>query len=1157
MNFDFHNLLFPAEFERLCRDIMEIREKPITFTSYRRGRDGGIDFKATKGAEKIIGQCKLYNPNNYSSFIASLKKELKKCKRIQPDRYIICTSLHLGAEQVPEILTLFQNYVLNEEDIIDAEKLNKYLSQPEYEHLLKTYSKLLVPNLHFVELALDKIVNKKYYAQTESFLKDIRTKHKLYHNTKILENCIDILEKNKVIILTGNPGVGKTTTAKMIANYFMHQKIDNILFLSNFNFLEVEGLLKKNQLIIIDDFWGQNFSPDLRNNGSMLRNFTRIINDFKNNTHNRYLVLTSREYIIKDILNNAEYETQKLLKTESYLINLNDYDNEDKVRIFLNHLIYFDFEKEYFTCLKYDDFLEKIIVHENYSPRHIEYYINQYISKGPSNRYHFYQSFYKYLNNPQAYWNEIFKNKTSDTSQLILLLLLISSDPIDIKDLERMFEATQGDVRKVLNKNIQPLDFHSEINILQDFYLVTEEQDYSDQIVIWFQSPGIKDFLLEYLRTDGRLWIKPLIKNALFFNQLNFIFDTKESEVEDYDTDISLFGQKIVLSEALHSCLKKKLLDEFHQLNFCTTEEREFTGEFSKGHSPEEAKYWKLILLNRFFPISDEKNRDVKDFIVDEVSKDIEDYKGDGKIVNWLSMPEFPRVIKLVQPFMVFNPTKLIEDYYESITFTNEFNSFYEFKDIFPKEFDRFIAENIGKIRKDIRYQIIDDIEYYDECGMDFEFDIHLDFHIGDVCKKYGVRLTSKFIKEIGETAGRSFHNFTKRRTKTKKAKKSADLRKKKSKPRKFSEIVTEYLPEELHREFNAIQYLKEIERDKKFIRSVICELKKDESILKVFTDNEQIFSSVLEFILQKNLEVNSYNYYTIMDTFFIHYCESNGLDPKILKHVFLELSENSFNYDYSITKTQLDGLLKKYNLPRESSIFYPVLVPDKHWFKFSSYDMKVYFILEYLNAIIDDDQFKEEVIDYSDVINGSNILEILTFVCEKRVRDVIVIPELNRFLSEIDTTSDKAVVLCLLKFFNAEVELEWDKRNKSFINYCSSNSESFFEIIFSYLEIDFELSFLDIFFCKEYFSKENISSFFIITKNYSDLYKRIIHTVDRKNRVSIVTEEKITCFDINLFDFASNEENYVLLKEIGLEKYVLSQFEAIRRAIAKYIIVF
>jgi hypothetical protein len=86
MNFDFHNLLFPEEFESLCRDILEIRENPITFTTYRRGKDGGIDIKSTNTPYKIIGQCKLYDPNNYSVLKAALKKEVTKCKKQKPDR---------------------------------------------------------------------------------------------------------------------------------------------------------------------------------------------------------------------------------------------------------------------------------------------------------------------------------------------------------------------------------------------------------------------------------------------------------------------------------------------------------------------------------------------------------------------------------------------------------------------------------------------------------------------------------------------------------------------------------------------------------------------------------------------------------------------------------------------------------------------------------------------------------------------------------------------------------------------------------------------------------------------------------------------------------------------------------------------------------------
>ena len=51
-NFDFYNLLFPTEFETLCMHILEIRENPLKFRTYRRGRDDGIDIKCTNTKQK-------------------------------------------------------------------------------------------------------------------------------------------------------------------------------------------------------------------------------------------------------------------------------------------------------------------------------------------------------------------------------------------------------------------------------------------------------------------------------------------------------------------------------------------------------------------------------------------------------------------------------------------------------------------------------------------------------------------------------------------------------------------------------------------------------------------------------------------------------------------------------------------------------------------------------------------------------------------------------------------------------------------------------------------------------------------------------------------------------------------------------------------------
>jgi DNA polymerase III delta prime subunit len=1146
INFDFYNLLFPTEFEKFCRDVVDIRDSPIKFTTYKRGKDGGIDFKSTNTERKIIGQCKLYNPKNLNSFFSNLKNEIRKCKRQKPDRYIICTNLHLDPEQAEKILNLFEGYILSEEDIIDGEKLNKYLGQDRYQHLLRTYSKLLVPNLQFVELALERIINKKYYNKTASFLRGICKEHKLFHNTQILKHCINILEKNRVIILTGNPGVGKTTTAKMIANYFLSQKVKNILFLSDYDFKEIEGIQQDNQIIVIDDFWGQNFSPSL-NDGSLLRNFNRIVNDFKESS-SCYLILTSREYIIKDVLNYAEFETKKILDVDKFVVNLNDYSKEDKVRIFLNHLLFYDFEKSYFKYLRYSDTLENIIGHRNYSPRHIEYFIRQYLSNDTQDSYHFYHSFLKYLDKPNEYWNNNF-SKINGTSKLILLTLLISSDPIDLKDLEMSFDSIQTAARISLNEEIKPLTFNHELKLLEDFYLISDKHHSSNQVLIRFQNPGIKDFLLEYLRTDGKAWIKPLLENAQFFNQLNFIFSTEDEKVDDYDSDTCLFGNKIVLSDSLQKVLKNRLLSKFHFLNFCTQEEREFTGEFSTNHTSEETKYWKLILLNNLFKVSKDQNQDIRSFIIGEVRKDIDNYSGDAKIVNFHSMQQLPTVLEIIKPYTQLEASRLITYYYNSITFTKEFDSFYEFKRIFPVEFSEFLDKNIIAVRKAIKSQIIDDIDYYRWYEMDIEFDTHLDYMIEEVCKKYQIRLTSKMVDEIEGMADRSFLNpYKYRKRKKKKPKGAAQKYKSTYKPKKFDAILDEYLPEHTFQEFNPIKYLKSIDIEGSLAKALKKAITNEGSFLKPFFNNEEVFSYVVKMIQTKGPHVLDYGQYMIVDSFFTFYCINKDLDVSFFKNIFIELASDSFGYDFSITKTQFRKLLKEYQSPEiDIAILSPIIVSNKNWYNFSSHEFKIYFVVEYLNSIKSNEEFKDQVIDYSLCTCDVDLLNLLSHVCRQRLLDLVVIPELERFLCSIDPSSPESTLLSFLKFFDIEFDLYWNKQKKRLEENSSSNQESFIETIIQYMRIDFSVTNIDTFFLKENYTNEIVQEYFINTRAYGSLYTLTIGVAPKTGKRNHLKKEDASYITINLYNFANNVENYRVLREIGMEKYIITLYESIK----------
>lgn len=658
------------------------------------------------------------------------------------------------------------------------------------------------------------------------------------------------------------------------------------------------------------------------------------------------------------------------------------------------------------------------------------------------------------------------------------------------------------------------------------------------------------------MRTNGKTWIRPLIKNVPFFNQLNFIFSTKDDEIDDYDSDTYLYGKKIILSDETQRILKKRLLTEFHHLNFCTPENKDFTDQHTKYENAEETKYWKLTQLNWLFDITKKENQDVRKFIEDEVVKDIENFNSEQrKIVNARSMIYFPYIIKLIKPFVQFNEKKILRIFDSSITFTKEFDYFHEFKNVFPIEFDEYVNQHIKSIRKSIRYYIIDDIDYYLWNDMDIEFHTHLDYDIEAVCKKYGVRITSKLVKEIEDMAERPFRNFPK--TKKRKNKKKAFKKKKPSinkkyKPKKFDNIIDSYLPNDFD-DFNAITYLKSINEDKELIKVLRKDLRRDKSILEAFKENQTIFSAAVEFLRHRYQNISSYDYYSILDQFITEYSQKLNIDQLILNELFFELAKDSFRHDFSITRSQLEELIKRKKLPIENGrALSPIIIPDKNWFKFSAHEFKVYFIVQYLISITNDKSFKEEVIEYSYEVHVPNLLKILNLACPNRLTKIVIIPELNRFVSHIDTTSEKSIILSIVKFFQAEFELEWLKKERTFEMSSSSNSESFIELILQYLEIDFSVGIFDIYFMKDYYHEENLERNFMEVKGYHELYNRVITTLPPEKKTYIFSDQEAIYYNIKFLDFASDDDNYKLLKNVGFEKNMLNLFDEIKDKIRR-----
>ena len=253
-NYDFKNLS-PIDFEELCRDLLQ-KELNITFESFTEGKDSGVDFRYSDGTNLIILQSKRFTKDNFSSLETELKKEVSKVKALNPTRYILMTSFGLTPLNEQTILALFSPYMHSTTDIYGKNDINNLLGK--FEDIERKHYKLWFDSTSI----LSHLLHSGSYNKSSDKLQKIKDKLKIYVLNESYNNAIDILNQNNYCVISGVPGIGKTTLADILSFQYIQQEFE-FLFISN-NISEAWELLKKDtkQLFYFDDFLGRNFLED-------------------------------------------------------------------------------------------------------------------------------------------------------------------------------------------------------------------------------------------------------------------------------------------------------------------------------------------------------------------------------------------------------------------------------------------------------------------------------------------------------------------------------------------------------------------------------------------------------------------------------------------------------------------------------------------------------------------------------------------------------------------------------------------------------------------------------------------------------------------------------------------------------------------------------
>lgn len=514
------------EFEHLVRDLLQ-KEMEVTFENFKAGQDQGIDLRYSKSQENhIIIQCKHWLKSGIPKLKSHFKSsEFGKVKKLKPQRYIIATSLGLSPVDKKEIKDIFEPFILKESDIIGKETLNNLLTK--YPEVEENHFKLWLSSTNI----LKRITNEYIRERSRLYAEEIKDRIKLFVPTINFQTAEEILEKHRVLMITGEPGIGKTMLGDFLI--FKYLKDDFELTYIHKSLTDAEEVFEseKKQIFYFDDFLGSNYLEILSEKkfDSQLFHLIRGIRRSKNHR----LILTSRT----TIYNVAKYKSE-ILDDESfnilnYKLELSEYSYRDRAKILYNHLFFSQLDDKYVNQITENGFYFKIIKHENFNPRIIEFITDE--TKISLTNPEDYSSFIlNALNNPSTIWLKAFHHQISDIDRIFLLTLFSFDLPVEEEKFKEAFDARLAYETKEHGYK-KPINYYNKsIETLLGGFIKRYDQPYypSKKFFLEFINPSVVDFFINYLK-DRKNETLRIIKSARFYEQIETRFISRDSDLTE------------------------------------------------------------------------------------------------------------------------------------------------------------------------------------------------------------------------------------------------------------------------------------------------------------------------------------------------------------------------------------------------------------------------------------------------------------------------------------------------------------------------------------------------------------------------------------------------------------------------------------------------
>jgi energy-coupling factor transporter ATP-binding protein EcfA2 len=481
--YDFRTLS-PLGFEELVRDLLQ-EELSLRFESFGPGRDLGVDFRFATASGRAIVQVKHYADSGTDALIRAARLEDGKVRKLKPARYILATSLALSPHLKAKLRAAMPSAPLVEEDIFGRTNLNNLLGR--HPGVERRHFKLWLAST----TVLERILHSGVYNRTQAEMDVIKAMVPKFVHNESIPQAEAVLQKSRALIIAGEPGVGKSTLARMLIWLHAEQnwRISVIDDIKEAFDVAHDG---EKHLIFFDDFLGQvPLSTDLiRSTDQRFPPFLQRVRSSKN----LRFILTTRDYILHQAQAQSSRLSSTAVNTSELVLDVGYYTRAVRARMLFNHIYFSDLTAGDCEALLADDFFLRIIDHRNFNPRLIELLTSaEYVTiAGP----HIRSTVESVLANPHELWDKPYRKHISDEGRALMLALFFNDARAHISAVEKSFARIADAMELHFPQADLPARFRSAVKEIEGSVLAIQDRHFQ------FANPGIRDFLQRAISED-------------------------------------------------------------------------------------------------------------------------------------------------------------------------------------------------------------------------------------------------------------------------------------------------------------------------------------------------------------------------------------------------------------------------------------------------------------------------------------------------------------------------------------------------------------------------------------------------------------------------------------------------------------------------------